>query len=163
RIFFGVPRHVGARAPKPEDQETKTNRDVCSEKCLHAGFPFASRARGTNCRIRIKVQSIVSELFDRSSKNQPKRINRLSLEPAKLSGIIQPLAAQPRYRMIVMKLLFLIGVAALAFVFQMGQSHAADRPNVVLIVTDDQGYGDLGIHGNPKIRTPVLDALAKQS
>ena len=37
------------------------------------------------------------------------------------------------------------------------------RPNVVLIMTDDQGYGDLGFHGNRKIDTPVLDRLASQS
>ncbi|MGH8247251.1 MAG: arylsulfatase [Gammaproteobacteria bacterium] len=37
------------------------------------------------------------------------------------------------------------------------------RPNVVLIITDDQGYGDLGFHGNSKIRTPHLDAFARQS
>ncbi|MBM3840580.1 MAG: arylsulfatase [Verrucomicrobia bacterium] len=37
------------------------------------------------------------------------------------------------------------------------------RPNVVLIITDDQGHGDLGFHGNPKIRTPHLDQLARES
>jgi arylsulfatase A-like enzyme len=37
------------------------------------------------------------------------------------------------------------------------------RPNVLVILTDDQGYGDLGFHGNPKIRTPHLDRLARQS
>src|SRR3954454_18057145 len=37
------------------------------------------------------------------------------------------------------------------------------RPNVLLIVTDDQGYGDLGFHGNARIRTPRLDALARES
>ena len=39
----------------------------------------------------------------------------------------------------------------------------ARRPNVLLIVTDDQGYGDLGFHGNSRIRTPRLDALARES
>ncbi|MEX2140992.1 MAG: arylsulfatase [Pirellulales bacterium] len=45
------------------------------------------------------------------------------------------------------------------------RAHAAGarRPNVVLIMTDDQGWGDLGSHGNDKIKTPHLDALARQS
>ena len=37
------------------------------------------------------------------------------------------------------------------------------RPNILLIITDDQGYGDLGVHGNPKLRTPNLDRLARES
>ena len=36
-------------------------------------------------------------------------------------------------------------------------------PNVILIMTDDQGYGDLSTHGNPWIRTPNIDSLASQS
>ena len=40
---------------------------------------------------------------------------------------------------------------------------AADRPNVLVLVTDDQGYGDLACHGNPHLRTPHLDALHAQS
>jgi arylsulfatase A-like enzyme len=36
-------------------------------------------------------------------------------------------------------------------------------PNVILIITDDQGYGDLGIHNNPNIKTPSIDAFARQS
>ncbi len=38
-----------------------------------------------------------------------------------------------------------------------------DRPNVILIMTDDQGYGELSYHGNPVLKTPNLDALAEQS
>ena len=37
------------------------------------------------------------------------------------------------------------------------------RPNVVFVLTDDQGYGDLSCHGNPVVRTPNLDALHASS
>jgi arylsulfatase A-like enzyme len=40
---------------------------------------------------------------------------------------------------------------------------ATRRPNILLIITDDQGYGDLAVHGNPKLRTPNLDRLARES
>lgn len=40
---------------------------------------------------------------------------------------------------------------------------AADRPNVVLVITDDQGYGDVGAHGNSMIQTPNLDKLYAES
>ncbi len=41
-------------------------------------------------------------------------------------------------------------------------SGAARRPNVVLILTDDQGYGDLSVHDNPYLKTPNIDRLAGQ-
>ncbi len=37
------------------------------------------------------------------------------------------------------------------------------RPNVIFVLTDDQGYGDLSCHGNPVLRTPCLDRLHAES
>ena len=47
--------------------------------------------------------------------------------------------------------------------FSLLSAQAVKHPNVILIITDDQGYGDLGINGNPHVKTPVLDNLARQS
>jgi hypothetical protein len=43
----------------------------------------------------------------------------------------------------------------------LAQSTDARRPNVVLIITDDAGYGDLGSYGAPDVRTPHIDGLAR--
>ena len=42
-------------------------------------------------------------------------------------------------------------------------SLAAEKPNVIVVITDDQGYGDFSCHGNPVLKTPNLDRLAKES
>jgi len=40
---------------------------------------------------------------------------------------------------------------------------ATDRPNVIIVLTDDQGYGDIGAHGHPFLKTPNMDKLYAES
>ena len=45
----------------------------------------------------------------------------------------------------------------------LGVAVAAPAPNVIIVMTDDQGYGELSVHGNPILKTPRLDQLHSQS
>lgn len=51
----------------------------------------------------------------------------------------------------------------LAFFLTLSSAFAADRPNVILIITDDQGYGDMSAHGNPILKTPNMDRLRESA
>ncbi len=51
-----------------------------------------------------------------------------------------------------------LAVCAAAVVAPLAQG---SRPNVVIVIADDQGWGDLGVTGNPYVATPRLDRLAR--
>ena len=53
-------------------------------------------------------------------------------------------------------------VPALAAAPGLRAQSAADRPNVVVILADDLGYGDLGSYGATRVRTPNIDRLARE-
>jgi arylsulfatase len=59
-----------------------------------------------------------------------------------------------------MKIVYLI---ILAIFFAPRFIFSQERPNVIVIITDDQGYGDLGTNGNHHIKTPSIDKLASES
>ena len=62
------------------------------------------------------------------------------------------------------KIIPLLTLACLASaIAQAQQSPDGPRPNVILIMTDDQGYGDLSCHGHPFLKTPQLDQLHAES
>ena len=55
-------------------------------------------------------------------------------------------------------------LACFCFWFFQSLSWGRDsKPNVIVVMTDDQGYGDLGCHGNPILKTPNLDRLYAES
>src|SRR6476646_1932103 len=43
------------------------------------------------------------------------------------------------------------------------QPLTGERPNIIFLLTDDQGFGDISAHGNPVLKTPNLDNLRGQS
>lgn len=50
-----------------------------------------------------------------------------------------------------------------AFAAMLPSTQSAEKPNVVIVITDDQGYGDLSCHGNPILKTPQIDNLYGES
>jgi len=79
----------------------------------------------------------------------------LNMNPARVS----------RYsakRHVHMSIRIFLAVIASIFVGSAIQMKGASKPNIVMIFVDDLGYGDLGVYGNPTIRTPHLDRMAQE-
>ena len=50
----------------------------------------------------------------------------------------------------------------LLFVVASSFAYGAKKPNIVVFLADDQGWGDLSVNGNSLVSTPHIDAIAKQ-
>ncbi|MDP6232229.1 MAG: sulfatase-like hydrolase/transferase [Nitrospinaceae bacterium] len=61
-----------------------------------------------------------------------------------------------------MKRFFLFGILSIACAaLGLNTVAASSQPNMIFLMTDDQGWGDVAYNGHPKIKTPNLDAMAK--
>ena len=53
-------------------------------------------------------------------------------------------------------------VIVFSLIFLCGCGEANKNPNIIIIFTDDQGYGDLECYGATKFETPHIDSMAKE-
>ncbi|MBL9082852.1 MAG: arylsulfatase [Planctomycetales bacterium] len=58
---------------------------------------------------------------------------------------------------------FIPAAIAASFAAPRAEAVVGGRPNVLVILSDDQGYGDVSAHGNPVLKTPNLDKLRSES
>ena len=93
----------------------------------------------------------------------PKRLcNQLRRCMARALRHIHFLSAKVYFRFgyLALLLYFLNGCLILG---QPGSSIRTERPNIILLLSDDQGYGDIGRHGHPVLKTPNFDRLYDES
>lgn len=61
-------------------------------------------------------------------------------------------------KLLILRILIILLVSTLFF----GCNNNTIRPNIIIILTDDQGYGDISAHGSPDVSTPNMDILRSQ-
>ncbi len=63
----------------------------------------------------------------------------------------------------ILNVLFALGLISTASCTATSSSTQVDQPNIILLLTDDQGYGAIGRHGHPLLKTPHMDQLHDES
>ena len=75
--------------------------------------------------------------------------------PAHLDGILHPMKPNLIWRLAMVVIALVAGIDA-------GAADPARRPNILVILADDMGLGDLGCYGGKQVPTPRIDQLAKE-
>ena len=82
----------------------------------------------------------------------------------KIDGVRQSRSGQHYFAALQRSVVLFLGLAFVVISSAaIGPMASASRPNVIVIITDDQGFGDFGVTGNSILDTPHLDRLASQS
>ncbi len=66
------------------------------------------------------------------------------------------------YAVLRFPVIFLLVIVLSGIFSACGDADGNKKLNIIILLSDDQGYGDLGITGNPVIETPDIDAFVKR-
>src|SRR5438552_8596544 len=151
--------------------EPRTSRTVASTRCCRrlvgrASLRFFCRQEAGSTR-----GSRQTQVLRRSSEQRVKEIQEASfLLTWSLSRLprrrkLSLLRCDPKPRVMTRgRLWFAFGVSELLALTVPSQAAASpERPNIIIVMPDDVGYGDYACLGNPIIHTPAADAFFKQS
>jgi hypothetical protein len=85
----------------------------------------------------------------------------ISMLPTLDMVLFKPAHKHDEYNKIMKRSLVTLGFFSLALMLVASFAQAQEKPNVVFILADDLGYGDLGCYGHPYAQTPNINSLAK--
>ena len=88
---------------------------------------------------------------------------RIDLDLEMAENLMKTMALNPTSREVAQKTMNTLTLIVVAFFGLLAGSVAAatSRPNVVLVMSDDQGWGDVGYNGHPHLKTPQIDQLSR--
>src|SRR4030095_14831000 len=154
-------------APRKSKQFRRVFIDVGRVPLLHRIGSFIARTLSTLVQLcRCVRPRNITKQQRRSNSRSDRRKNRDTFSSSSPPGArFERKRKRKRISKTIypMKIAVLLTSLAIALIQPATPACAAEakRPNILVIVADDLGYGELGVQGNPEIPTPHIDSLAK--